>query len=48
METILSQKSKIDGKWHPVAFFSKSLSSVEQKYEIHNKKILTIIQALKK
>jgi len=35
-----------DGKWHPVAFYSKSLSSVEQNYEIHDKKMLAIIHAL--
>jgi len=26
---VLSQQSMVDGKWHPVAFYSKSLSSVE-------------------
>ena len=26
---VLSQQSMIDGKWHPIAFYSKSLSSVE-------------------
>jgi len=33
-------------KWHPVAFYSKSLSPVEQNYEIHDKEMLTIICAL--
>jgi len=27
----------MDGKWHPVAFYSKLLSSVEQNYKIYNK-----------
>jgi len=45
-EAVLSQQSTMDGKWHPVAFYSKSLSSVEQNYEIHNKKMLAIICAL--
>jgi len=36
----------MDRKWHPVVFYSKSLSSVEQNYEIHNKKMLAIIRAL--
>ena len=45
-EAVLFQKSKADGKWHLVAFFSKSLSLVECNYEIHNKKILAIIWAL--
>jgi len=35
-----------DGKWHPVAFYSKSLSSVERNYEIHDKEMLAIICAL--
>jgi len=44
--TVLSQQSATDGKWHPVAFYSKSLSSVERNYEIHDKKMLAIICAL--
>jgi len=43
---VLSQQSTTDGKWHPVAFYSKSLSSVEQNYEIYNKEMLAIICAL--
>jgi len=43
---VLSQQSTADGKWYPVAFYSKSLSSVERNYEIHNKKMLAIICAL--
>ena len=38
---VLSQQSLEDsGKWHPIAFFSKSLSSVEWNYEIHDKEIV--------
>ncbi|KAF4609745.1 hypothetical protein D9613_011971 [Agrocybe pediades] len=33
---VLSQEGS-DGKWHPVAFMSKSLSEVERNYEIHDK-----------
>jgi hypothetical protein len=40
---ILSQVSPEDGKWHPVTFFSKSLSLVEHNYEIHDKEMLAII-----
>jgi len=34
---VLSQLSTKNGKWHPIAFYSKFLSSVEQNYEIHDK-----------
>ena len=44
--TVLSQISSEDEKWHPVTFLSKSLSPVEQNYEIHNKEMLAIIRAL--
>jgi len=43
---VLSQQSTTDGKWHSVAFYSKSLSSMEQNYEIHDKEMLAIIHAL--
>jgi len=43
---VLSQQSTTDGKWYPVAFYSKSLSSVERNYEIHDKKMLAIIRVL--
>jgi len=44
--TVLSQQSMTDGKWHPIAFYSKSLSSMERNYKIHNKEILPIICVL--
>ncbi|KAG5717483.1 hypothetical protein E4T56_gene4852 [Termitomyces sp. T112] len=40
---VLSQQSKDDGKWHPVAFYSKRLNAVEQNYKIHDKEMLSII-----
>jgi len=43
---ILSQQLPREEKWHLVAFYSKRLSLVEQNYEIHDKKMLTIIRAL--
>jgi len=43
---VLSQQSTTDGKWHPVAFYSKFLSSMERNYKIHNKEMLAIIHAL--
>jgi len=44
--TVLFQQSTKDCKWHPVAFYSKSLSPVEQNYKIHNKEMLAIIYTL--
>jgi len=43
---VLSQQLPEEEKWHLVAFYSKSLSSVERNYEIHDKEILAIICAL--
>jgi len=43
---ILSQQLPGKEKWHPVAFYSKSLSPVEWNYEIHDKEMLAIIRAL--
>ena len=42
----MSQQSTANRKWHSVAFYSKSLSSVEWNYEIHDKEMLAIIHAL--
>jgi len=44
--TVLSQVSLEDEKWHPIMFFSKSLSLVEQNYKIHDKEMLAIIWSL--
>jgi len=44
--TVLSQQSMTDRKWHPVVFYSKSLSFVKWNYEIHNKEMLAIIHVL--
>ena len=43
---ILSQESPEDGKYHPVAYYSKSLNAMERNYEIHDKEMLAIIRAL--
>jgi len=43
---VLSQQLTTDEKWHPIAFYSKSLSSVERNYEIHDKEMLAIIRVL--
>jgi len=43
---VLSQQLPGEEKWHPVVFYSKSLSPVERNYEIHDKEMLAIIRAL--
>ena len=43
---VLFQRLPGEEKWHPVAFYSKSLSLVEQNYEIYDKEMLAIIHAL--
>jgi len=43
---VLSQQLMTDGKWYPIAFYSKSLSSMEWNYEIHDKEMLAIIHVL--
>jgi hypothetical protein len=42
---VLSQEQQ--GKWHPVAFMSKSLLDAEKNYEIYDKELLAIVKALK-
>jgi len=43
---VFSQQLPGEEKWHPVAFYSKSLSLVEQNYKIYDKEMLAIIHAL--
>ena len=43
---ILSQQYS-DMKWYSVAYFSKTMTSAECNYEIHDKEILAIICSLK-
>ena len=43
---VLLQLSKEDEKWHPIAFLSKSLTSVQRNYEVHDKELLAIIRCL--
>jgi transposase InsO family protein len=42
---VLSQQTD-DGRWHPVAFYSKSLNATERNYEIYDKELLAIIRAV--
>ena len=36
-----------DGKWHPVAYYSRKMSQAEQNYDIHDKELLAVVNALK-
>ncbi len=42
----MQQLLEEDGKWHPIVFLSKSLSLVEQNYEVHNKELLAVMRSL--
>jgi len=41
---VLSQKH--GDLWHPIAYYSKSMTDAERNYEIHDKEMLAIIRAL--
>src|SRR5437868_1856585 len=43
---ILSQECE-DGKWRPVAYRSKMMKPAECNYDVHDKELLAIVQALK-
>jgi len=43
---VLSQEQ--DGKWKPIAFLSRTMQPAEQNYEIYNKELLAIVEALTK
>ena len=45
-ETVLSQQSMTDRKWHLMVFYNKSLSSMEWNFKIYDKKMLAIIHTL--
>ena len=34
-----------DGKWHPVAYYSRKMSQAEQNYDIHDKELLAVVNA---
>ena len=44
---VLSQLDPVDNLFHSVAFYSKSLNVHERNYEIYDKELLAILQALK-
>jgi len=36
-----------DGKWNPIAYQSKTIKPAECNYDVHDKELLAIVQALK-
>ena len=45
IKTCINQKH--DDKWHSIIYLSRKFSSAEQNYDIHDKKLLTIVISLK-
>jgi len=43
---VLSQEQ--EGKWKPIAFLSRTMQPAEKNYEIYDKKLLAIVEALTK
>jgi len=41
---VLSQEQ--DGKWKPIAFLSRTIQQAERNYEIYDKELLAIVEAL--
>jgi hypothetical protein len=39
-------KQERDGKWHPIAYYSRKFSSAEENYDVHDKELLAIVIAL--
>ena len=37
-----------EGKWKPIAFLLRTIQPAEQNYEIYNKELLTIVEAITK
>jgi len=43
---VLSQEQ--DGKWRPITFLSRKMQPAEQNYEIYDKELLAIVEAITK
>jgi len=46
IEGVLSQEQ--EGKWKPIAFLSRTMQLAERNYEIYDKELLAIVEALTK
>lgn len=42
---VLSQKDE-QGDWHPIAFYSKTMTGPQQNYHIHDKELLAVVKAM--
>lgn len=36
-----------EGKWHPIAYYSRKFSGPEERYDVHDKELLAVIEALR-
>jgi hypothetical protein len=46
MGAVFSQLQEDNNKWHPIAFYSKSMDDAQRNYDIWDKEMLAIIRAL--
>ena len=46
IEAVLSQEQ--DSKWKPIAFLLRTIQQTEQNYEIYDKKLLAVVEAITK
>ena len=47
MGAVLLQKRIDSSSWHPVAYFSRKLSSAQQNYSTTDREMLAIVESLK-
>jgi hypothetical protein len=44
---IVLEQPDDDGKWRPVAFFSRKFTTAERNYDVHDRELLAIVEAFK-
>ena len=35
-----------NGQWHPIAYYSRKFSGPEERYDVHDKELIAIVNAL--